>query len=140
MSEDYNYISWAIDKTLQLVFYHGFIIFPIGIVLNCFEIFIFQFKIFSKTTMGFYFSINCVLNIAVLLFLFIYTLLTFKYNVNLATMSSISCICYMVILRLIYQSMSWLNVFLTADRLRFVVFESRKMRIDEKRTFMTLPD
>ncbi|CAF1040265.1 unnamed protein product [Brachionus calyciflorus] len=125
IAEDYQYIAWAIDLGQSLMFYDSFILFPIGIILNIIEILIFRLQTFTKTTMGFYFSINCVLNISILTFLLIIAILIIFLNMNLMFYSTISCILYFVIMLIIYQSISWLNVIICADRLLFVLYPNK---------------
>ncbi|RNA03201.1 Neuropeptide capa receptor [Brachionus plicatilis] len=124
LTENSDYIKWAIETTKSILFYLSISLLPLGIVFNTIEIVIFQMGKFQKTTMGFFFSINSSLNIITILYL-----LTFvpsaTFSIYLHLQSDTSCKVYYFLLRSLYQASSWLNVVITADRLLFILFPNR---------------
>ncbi|CAF0910358.1 unnamed protein product [Brachionus calyciflorus] len=122
--EDYKYIEWAIRTTQSILFFVSVIIFPIGIIFNTLEIIIFRKPKFQKTTMGFYFTINSSLNLFIIFYLLIFIPPSIKGH-YLHLKSDLTCKFYYFFLRVLYQSSSWLNVFITADRLVFVLYPNR---------------
>lgn len=123
-SEDFDYIKWARQLTGTMIFYAGIIIVPIGVLLNIFEIIIFQKEKFKKSTMGYFLSINSGLHVIILIYV-----ITFNFpavfRINLTTWSNLTCKAYVFFLRSLYQAYSWLNVLMVGDRLLFVLYPNK---------------
>lgn len=124
LKEDYKYILWSIETTKCILYYIYTVLFPIGIGLNLFEIFLFQSIKLQKTTMAYFFSINSALNILIISYLLVFIPPSTR-GVYLHLISDMSCRLYYFFLRVLYQSSSWLYVLITADRLLFILFPKR---------------
>lgn len=136
IGEDYKYILWAIQTTQSILFYLYTIVFPIGIALNSFEIFIFQSIKQQKSTMGYFFTINSVLNIITISYLLVF-IPPSTVGIYLHLASDLSCKFYFFFLRVLYQSSSWLNVLITADRLLFIFF-SKRFKFQQNKFLLSL--
>lgn len=135
-SEDFVYIEWASTTAKNLLFYVCFTLFVPGIVLNLVEALIFLRKKFSKTSMGYYYSLNSSLNLIIVIYLFVFCLPMSMGN-NLFLYSSWGCRFFYYFLRVLYQSSSWLNVAIVVDRVAFVLFTNRFKFLKNKR-FLSL--
>lgn len=124
VTENSDYIKWASKTNKMILFYVSTFLFPVGILLNSIEIVIFQMKKFQKTTMGFFFTINSLLNITIILYLLIFIPVATQ-NIYLHLKSNFTCKIYYFLLRVLYQASSWLNVLITADRFLFILFSNR---------------
>ncbi|CAF1120332.1 unnamed protein product [Brachionus calyciflorus] len=123
--EDYDYIKWANNLIKSFSFYVTTIFLPIGVILNLFEVYIFNRKKFKKNlTMGFYFTINSILN-AIVISLFMFVTLTSIHGLRLNLESDWGCRIYLFVLRTLYQVSPWLQVATTADRVLFVLFTNK---------------
>ncbi|CAF0795483.1 unnamed protein product [Brachionus calyciflorus] len=121
ITDDYGYIAWASKTGATVVYYLNILVFGPGILLNIIQILLFQMKKFNRTTMGFYFTINSVINILIIGYLMIYDI-PMSQNIVIQLNSDWNCRIYLFLLRIFYQCSSWLNVAVTADRFLFVLF------------------
>lgn len=126
--ENFGYIKWAIATSRAIVFYECYALFIPGILLNIIQILIFQKKKFKKTTMSFFYTINSLIHIFIIIHLLTFGI-PITQNRSLILKSDWSCRIYLFILRTLYQASSWLNVVVSADRLIFVIF-SHKYRFE----------
>ena len=136
ITEDNAYIAWASKTGATVVYYLNYVVFGPGIFLNIIEIILFRMKKLNRTTMGFYFTINSVVNILIIGYLMIYGI-PMSQNVVIQLHSDWSCRVYLFFLRTFYQSSSWLNVIISADRLIFVLF-SHKFKFQNNRKIISM--
>ncbi|CAF1072082.1 unnamed protein product [Brachionus calyciflorus] len=88
--------------------------------------------------MGFYFSLNSLVNIIVTLHLFVYTFPAL-FQIYLSYSSDFICKIYNFLLRVLYQTSSWLNVVITADRFIFILFPNKfELKKNKKLTYLIL--
>ncbi|CAF0716375.1 unnamed protein product [Brachionus calyciflorus] len=134
--EDFDYIFWASSTAKNLLFYSCVLLFVPGTFLNTLQTLIFLMKIFSKTSMGYYYSINSALNLVIVIYLLIFCMPMSKSN-SLFLYNSWGCRLFYYFLRVLYQSSSWLNVAIVADRVVFILFPN-KFNFLKKKKFLTL--
>lgn len=136
LTENFGYIKWAVATSRDIVFYECFALFIPGIFLNIIQIVIFQKRIFKKTTMSFFYTINSIIHIFILIHLLTFGIPIIQNN-SLILKSNWGCRIYLFILRTLYQASSWLNVIVSADRLLFVVF-SHKYKFQKSIKFWSI--
>ena len=105
-------------------FYGSLTLLPFGFISNLFSIVIFRRKRFKKGTMGFYFTIVSIINTIgiAIVFLVYYTKSLHK---DILLYSDSACKLFFYSLVLFVQMSSWLNVFVTADRMINITYPNR---------------
>ncbi|CAF1017414.1 unnamed protein product [Brachionus calyciflorus] len=124
IQEDIAYIAWATKLANSALFYGFIILSPLGVVLNILEIIIFQMKRFKKTLMGFYFTINCVTYVIIIIYMTVFNFSPL-YKVNFTNVSDLSCKMYFFFMRSLHQINSSINVVIVADRLLFILYPNK---------------
>ena len=124
LTQDQQLLSNFNEKTAQLLYYTCTYVIPVGIALNILSSIVFMRKKFSKTTMGFYNIAISIINI----FFAIFTILSYigkTYDKDLTLMSDFSCIFLAFALRVFAQMSSWMNVFVTVDRMISIAYPNK---------------
>ncbi|RNA09625.1 G- coupled estrogen receptor 1-like [Brachionus plicatilis] len=134
---DDEYFNWAINMTKSIAFYIPVVVLPIGIVLNILEICIFQMKAFSKTSMGFYFTINCSVNILTFISFMIFAI-SGAIGFPLSLFSDWGCRFNLYTLGCLYISSSWLNVIIVVDRVLFVIMGQKLQFLKKKKNILIM--
>ena len=108
----------------MLLFYSSLTLLPFGLVSNLFSIVIFTRKRFNKGTMGFYYtSISIVNAIEITIGFFIFYTQSLHQDVLLY--SDLSCKLFLYSLFLFIEMSTWLNLFVTADRMITIAYPNR---------------
>ena len=113
---DIEYINWANNLNRKIAFYGRLTLLPIGLVFNILSIIVFQKRKFKNDTMGFYNIMTSVINVVLILMSFV---IFFSQLItdDILLISNFSCKFFSYSLRLVPQWSSWLNVFVTVDRM-----------------------
>lgn len=125
MSES-EYVEWATRTSKNLILFANSSVIPFGILFNIIQIVIFSRKKLISTNMAFYFILIALFDIFILILGLIY-FLSFITNIKQAIIisSSLGCKLFSFLFRFLFQASSWLNLFVTLDRLILIAFKNR---------------
>ena len=124
LTQDQIFLLTLNDTRTKLLYYSCLTIIPAGITLNIISSLIFTRKRFKKNTMGFY-------NIAISMFnniLAIFGMVTYfsqAIGKDLSLVSDFSCLFLSFSMRLFTQMSTWMNVFVTVDRMVSITYPNR---------------
>ena len=131
------FLLYLNDCRAQLLYYTCTYVIPVGIALNILSSIVFMRKKFAKRTMGFY---NIAISIFNILFA-IFSMLSFigiSYGNDLTLISDFSCIFLAFALRVFAQMSSWMNVFVTVDRIVFLKYPNKYPLLQNKKMLSVL--
>ena len=124
LTDDQKFTIYMNDIRIKLLYYSNLTILPVGIILNTVSSFIFLRKKFSNTTMGFYNIIMALVNNA-LIILGMIAYFSQALGNDYLLISNFSCLFLSYNLRLFSQMSSWLNVFITVDRMVSITYPNK---------------
>ncbi|RNA07067.1 hypothetical protein BpHYR1_021020 [Brachionus plicatilis] len=132
---DFRNSSLKIDQAVLIC--TNFVFFPLGLLVNLFQVFFFARKRYMKTTMGPYFiaiSLNNIVALSMTAMRFI-GLSDFH---QIFTKISLWCNIIPFLTRLAFQACSWLNFFYTFDRAIFVLYPAIYNKCNHKNLLVCL--
>ena len=137
LTNDQIFLLYLNDCRAQLLYYTCTYVIPVGIALNILSSIVFMRKKFAKRTMGFY---NIAISIFNILFA-LFSMLSFigiSYGNDLTLISDFSCIFLAFALRVFAQMSSWMNVFVTVDRIVFLKYPNKYPLLQNKKMLSVL--
>ena len=122
---------------VELLYYTCITVIPCGIALNIISSIVFMRKKFSKKTMGFYNIVISIVNIIFAVFAALnYTGIALGKDLTL--MSGFSCVFLTYGQRVFSQMSSWMNVFVTVDRMISITYPNRYPFLKNKKILTLL--
>ena len=137
LTKDQIFLLFLNYSRTQLLYYTCTIVIPVGIALNILSSIVFMRKKFAKRTMGFY---NIAISIFNILFA-VFCMLNFNGLANgndLTLISDFSCIFLAFALRVFAQLSSWMNVFVTVDRIVSITYPNKYPLLQNKKRLSLL--
>ena len=123
--EDQSFIK---DISSKFVYFNDIIIFPIGIILNALTLLVFARKKLCNTSMGFYNQLIAMTNFSLMILGFIN-----HHNTGFNLISDFTCISFAYSYRVILETSSWLNTFISIDRLIWVLYTNKSAFVKLKK-------
>ena len=137
LTDDELYVAYFDTLRDNLAYYSMLTVLPAGFILNIITSLIFSRKKFSTTTMGFYYIIIALVNNILALIVMI-TYLSPKFGEDFLLVSDLSCVFLTFNVRLFAQMSSWLNVFITVDRMVSITYPSKYPFLKNKKKLTLL--
>lgn len=138
-TQDQIFLLYLNDVRTKLIYYECITVIPVGIALNILSSIVFMRKKFSKITMGYYNIVISMVNILSSIFG------TLNYigqaiGKDLTLISDFSCIFLTFGMRIFAQMSSWMNVFVTVDRMVTITYPNKYpfLKNKKKLSFMIL--
>ena len=127
LSENDLFFAYLNRIQQENVFYGCLVIVNLGLIGNMLNMLTFALKRkrFARNTMGFYNMLTSALNILSLVFAYLYYFPTSAGMPNLLLVSNLSCIALSFLLRVVFQTSSWISVMTTLDRMICINFPRR---------------
>ena len=137
LTQDQTYLLTLNDTKAKLIYYGCITVIPVGIALNILSSIVFMRKKFSKMTMGFY---NIVISIVNIIFSIFGVLVFFGQSIgkDLSLISDFSCIFLSFAIRVFSQMSSWMNVFVTVDRMVSITYPNKYLLLKNKKKLSVL--
>ena len=137
LTDEEQYVAYFNTLKVKVSFYSILAILPAGFILNIMTSLIFLRKKFSTTTMGFYYTIIALVN-NILAIIVMITYLSPKFGDDFLLVSDLSCVFLTFNVRLFAQMSSWLNVFITVDRMVSITYPNKYPFLKNKKKLTLL--
>lgn len=129
--EDLASNIWLDQLREKIAYISLMVVLPFGFITNIISIFVFLRKKFMLETMGFYNIINSIINCVTIIFVVLDFFIKNITN-DLSSLSDFNCKSITFGLRLFVQVISWLNVFITVDRMISITYPGRFLILKDK--------